>query len=93
MSLASDSPGPTSKSIRTGGAFKSIRRIVVSVIGVTVVMIGMALILLPGPGLIVIFAGLAILGLEFAWARNLYLKGRQQAASLLNRTKKRSPKS
>ena len=77
---------------RPGGKLKSIRRIVVGVIGSTVILFGMALILLPGPGLLVIFAGLAILGVEFAWAQNLYDKGRKQAALLLSRTTKRPRK-
>jgi uncharacterized protein (TIGR02611 family) len=45
------------------------RRIAVSVVGFSVLLFGMALIVLPGPALVVIPVGLAILGLEFAWAR------------------------
>jgi uncharacterized protein (TIGR02611 family) len=39
------------------------------VVGGTVLAIGIAMILLPGPAFIVIPAGLAILAIEFAWAR------------------------
>ena len=46
-----------------------IRRIVVAVVGGTVLALGIALIVLPGPAFVVIPAGLAILALEFAWAR------------------------
>jgi uncharacterized protein (TIGR02611 family) len=46
-----------------------IRRIVVAVVGGTVLALGIALIVLPGPAFIVIPAGLAILAFEFAWAR------------------------
>jgi tellurite resistance protein TerC len=45
------------------------RRIAVAVVGGTVLLVGLALIVLPGPALVVIPLGLAILGLEFAWAR------------------------
>jgi tellurite resistance protein TerC len=45
------------------------RRIAVALVGGTVLAIGVALIVLPGPALVVIPLGLAILGLEFAWAR------------------------
>ncbi|MDH3211670.1 MAG: PGPGW domain-containing protein [Myxococcales bacterium] len=45
------------------------RRIVVTVVGTTVVLFGIAMIALPGPAVLVIPLGLAILGLEFAWAR------------------------
>ena len=40
-------------------------------VGFTVLAIGLALIVLPGPAVLVIPAGLAILSIEFAWARNL----------------------
>ncbi|OPZ24147.1 MAG: putative transmembrane protein (PGPGW) [Lentisphaerae bacterium ADurb.BinA184] len=45
------------------------RRVVVAVMGGTVVLIGIVLLVTPGPALAVILGGLAILGLEFAWAR------------------------
>lgn len=48
---------------------KHIRRIVVMILGGTVLIIGIALIVLPGPAFIVIPLGLAILAMEFAWAR------------------------
>ena len=50
---------------------KTLRRVVVGVIGGTVVLIGIALLVLPGPAFIVIPLGLLILGSEFAWARRL----------------------
>ncbi|MEZ5500824.1 MAG: PGPGW domain-containing protein [Steroidobacteraceae bacterium] len=49
------------------------RRTVIVIVGFTVLIIGIAMIVLPGPAIIVIPLGLAILGLEFAWAR-LWLK-------------------
>jgi uncharacterized protein (TIGR02611 family) len=51
------------------GAVKLLRRIFVAVAGGTVLLIGVALIFLPGPGLLVILVGLGILAAEFAWAR------------------------
>ena len=48
---------------------KQIKRIVVMVLGGTVLAAGVALIVLPGPAFIVIPLGLAILAIEFAWAR------------------------
>ncbi len=45
------------------------RRIVVLVMGMTVLLIGIAMIILPGPAVVVIPLGLAILATEFAWAR------------------------
>lgn len=45
------------------------RRIVVTAVGATVLLVGVALLVLPGPGLLVIAAGLATLSTEFVWAR------------------------
>ena len=48
----------------------SLRKLIVAIIGGTVLLIGVALIVLPGPAFIVIPIGLAILATEFAWARS-----------------------
>ena len=48
----------------------SLRKLIVAIIGGTVLLIGIALIVLPGPAFIVIPIGLAILATEFAWARS-----------------------
>lgn len=54
--------------------YRHARKLIVLVIGVTVLLIGLALLVLPGPGMLVIIAGLALLGIEFAWARSLLKK-------------------
>ena len=46
-----------------------IKRVVIAVVGGTVLALGIALIVLPGPAFLAIPAGLAILAMEFAWAR------------------------
>lgn len=58
----------------------TLRRIVVSIVGGTVLLIGVALIVLPGPAFVVIPAGLLILGTEYCWARRLVNKARDLAA-------------
>lgn len=50
-------------------SYKAARRIAVFVVGITVLAVGVALIVLPGPAFVVIPIGLAILSIEFAWAR------------------------
>jgi uncharacterized protein (TIGR02611 family) len=57
---------------------KQVRKLVIAVIGFTVLAIGLALIILPGPAILVIPAGLAILSIEFAWARNLLKRMREK---------------
>ncbi len=49
--------------------YKAARRIVVGVVGATVLLIGVVMLVTPGPALIVIPVGLAILSIEFTWAR------------------------
>jgi uncharacterized protein (TIGR02611 family) len=44
---------------------------VVAVLGVAIIITGFALIPLPGPGWLIVFAGLALLATEFAWAERL----------------------
>lgn len=53
--------------------YKAARRIAVAVVGSTVLALGVVMIIAPGPAFIVIPIGLAILGIEFAWAR-MWLK-------------------
>lgn len=60
------------------------KRIVVIVIGGTVTLIGVALLVLPGPAFIVIPVGLSILATEFLWARRLLKKARELATKLLS---------
>ena len=57
--------------------YKMARRITVLVVGFSVLAIGIALIILPGPAFIVIPIGLAILSAEFAWARRWLRKVRR----------------
>ena len=59
------------------------RRIAVAVVGGTVLAIGAALVVLPGPAFVVIPLGLAILSVEFAWARYWSRKVKQHSADLL----------
>jgi tellurite resistance protein TerC len=63
-------------------AYRLARRIAVSVVGFTVLAIGIAMIALPGPAFIVIPAGLGILGLEFAWARRWLQKVKEKAEAV-----------
>lgn len=55
------------------------RRIVVSVIGATLLVLGVLLLVTPGPGLLVLAAALGVLALEFAWARRWLSRLRKTA--------------
>jgi tellurite resistance protein TerC len=64
--------------------YKAARRLVVAVVGATVLLIGVIMLVTPGPAIVVIPVGLAILSLEFTWAR-LWLKRLRQSISNRNR--------
>jgi tellurite resistance protein TerC len=57
--------------------YKTGRRIVVAVVGASVLLVGIVMIVTPGPAFIVIPIGLAILALEFVWARHWLRKLRE----------------
>ena len=56
---------------------RAVRRIVVAVVGTTILLVGVALIVLPGPAFLVIPVGLAVLALEFEWARRALRRARE----------------
>jgi len=47
------------------------KRIIKIVFGFTLLMVGVALLVLPGPGWVIIFFALALLATEFVWAQRL----------------------
>ena len=63
---------------------KIVKRVIVSVVGATVILIGIALLVLPGPAFIVIPVGLAILATEYAWARRWLKKARRVASDVVS---------
>lgn len=63
-------------SILARATVRQARRLVLFVVGTTVVLIGVVMIITPGPAVVVIPAGLAILAIEFAWARRLLRRAR-----------------
>jgi Flp pilus assembly protein TadB len=56
---------------------RSSKRIAVTVVGAALVIAGLAMLVLPGPGILVVALGFAVLGTEYAWA-----------AAALDRTKR-----
>lgn len=71
--------------------YRTARRVVVTVVGVTVILIGLAMVVLPGPATIVIPLGLAILGLEFAWARRWLHRVKSMAQRTVDHVRERRP--
>jgi uncharacterized protein (TIGR02611 family) len=70
---------------------KKVRRLIIGVVGFTILLIGIALLVLPGPAFIVIPIGLGLLATEFVWARRLLKKVKVQIEKAMKNTKHKKP--
>jgi uncharacterized protein (TIGR02611 family) len=59
-------------------SLKKLKRLLVAVIGFTILVIGIAMIVLPGPAVVVIPLALGILATEFVWAARLLHRVRER---------------
>ena len=59
-------------------SLRQVKRVIIGVVGFTVLAIGLVMIVLPGPAFIVIPGALGILATEFVWAKNLIQKVRSK---------------
>ncbi|MFM6980309.1 MAG: PGPGW domain-containing protein [Micrococcales bacterium] len=64
-----------------------VRWATIVVLGFALVIIGLIFMVLPGPGIPVVIAGLAILSLEFVWAQEAVKNGEQWLEKLVRRLK------
>lgn len=64
-----------------------IKRILVGIVGGLVTIIGVVALIAPGPGWLIIFAGLGILGTEFAWAARALKTAKGVASRAIDSTK------
>ena len=55
------------------------KRVAVTIAGFAVLLAGAAMLILPGPGIVVILAGLAILATEYVWAQRLLRIAKEKA--------------
>jgi uncharacterized protein (TIGR02611 family) len=62
--------------------YKLAKRISIGIVGGSVLVVGILMIVLPGPAFVVIPVGLGILSLEFAWARIWLKKARAKAEEM-----------
>lgn len=69
-------------------AARGVWRGVVFVVGIALCLLGLAMLVLPGPGLLALFLGLALLATEFRWAKSLLEQGRARFAEV--RARKRA---
>lgn len=76
----------------SNNALRHAKRVIVGVVGITIVLIGLALLVLPGPGLIVVIIGLGILATEFVWARSLLEKAKHHYHKTKHKITGKGPK-
>lgn len=63
---------------------RGVKRLMVGLAGGILLLAGLAMVILPGPAVLVIPAALGLLALEFAWARRILdrLRGKSKAPDL-----------
>jgi tellurite resistance protein TerC len=67
--------------------YRMVKRLAIGIVGGSVLIVGILMIVLPGPAFVVIPLGLGILSLEFAWARSWLAKARAKTAALAHSLK------
>ncbi|MBL0063066.1 MAG: PGPGW domain-containing protein [bacterium] len=75
-------------------AFAAALKLVRTILGFSVLALGVLMIVLPGPAVVVIPIGLAILASEYAWARrylNKFKEGGEKLGSIFFRKKEQPP--
>jgi uncharacterized protein (TIGR02611 family) len=72
--------------------FRTIRKVIVGLIGFPLLVLGIILIPLPGPGLIVCFLALLILSIEFKWVDAYLNRARLEMSKLYQVAKARADK-
>ena len=70
------------RAVRRGGVF---------LVGMTLLVAGAAMLVLPGPGIAVILLGLVVLSAEFQWAQRMLAWVRERASDLKNQAQARLP--
>ena len=72
--------------------YRMAKRIAIGIVGGSVLVLGICMIVLPGPAFVVIPVGLGILSIEFAWARIWLKKAKAKAEEVARNFKSRSAK-
>lgn len=72
---------PTIVPLKVVGRFigRNAKRVAITIAGFLVVLAGAAMLVLPGPGIVVIIAGLAILATQYVWAERLLKLAKEKA--------------
>lgn len=66
---------------------RPMRMVMAATGGVTLILAGVAMLVLPGPGLVVIALGVALLATEFAWAQHVMKHGKHHAGRAMDKVR------
>lgn len=75
------SPDPRTSPDRRREALRHLARLARTLGGVLLLVVGAAMLVLPGPGILVIVAGLTLLAVDYVWAKRLLATARQRFGS------------
>lgn len=68
-----------------------LRWLTAATVGATLVIVGLIFMVLPGPGIPLVIAGLAILATEFTWAEILLNRTKHQVSRAVSKVKRKKP--
>lgn len=66
-------------------SWRLLRRLAISVVGLIVLLVGVVMLIAPGPGFLVIALGLLILSVEYEWARRHLHRAKSHARTLADK--------
>src|SRR5688500_6863185 len=76
-----DSPATIPPTWGNGSMYRTVRRLIIFTLGMSVLLVGVVMLVAPGPAFIVIPLGLAILATEFVWAKRILHKLKERLAN------------
>jgi uncharacterized protein (TIGR02611 family) len=69
---------------------RSGKRIAVTLVGFALLGAGAIMLITPGPGMVVIIIGLAVLATEYAWAERALKRARERAGQAVRKVRRRT---
>ncbi len=70
---------------------KNGKRIAITAVGATLVLVGLVMLVLPGPGILLVIAGLAVLASEYVWAQRMLNYAKRKGQEAKDRVVRKKP--
>jgi uncharacterized protein (TIGR02611 family) len=77
--------------VTIGFIMRNGKRMLVTAAGMVLLLVGLVMMVTPGPGILLILAGLAVLASEYVWAQRMLNYARQKAEQAKDRMLRRGP--